>query len=84
MKKQQINKISLYKKLIKEGFNLSTLLNFNDNQLLQLSSRVLLEQEDEEGEYKVTELGDDEAVEVEDGRVYNDILLICCFFIFVI
>lgn len=71
MKKQQINKISLYKKLIKEGFNLSTLLNFNDNQLLQLSSRVLLEQEDEEGEYKVTELGDDEAVEVEDGRVYK-------------
>ena len=70
MKKQQINKISLYKKLIKEGFNLSTLLNFNDNQLLQLSSRVLLEQ-DEEGEYKVTELGDDEAVEVEDGRVYK-------------
>lgn len=63
---KKFNKIDTLSKLVKEGFNIETLLKFDDRQLQALSSKVL-------GEAKVTiskedllkNLPDDETIEVE-------------------
>lgn len=67
---KKFSKIDTLSKLVREGFNIDTLLKFSDKQLIQLKSKVLNEQDDE-GTYEVTKLEPNKAVEVEDARVYE-------------
>ena len=70
----KLDRIPFYSKLVKEGFTLSTLLKFNDQQLLTLHSKIINEVETTQAQKNVYNLGIESDEEAFKAEVTDDTL----------